>query len=202
MLPKYIIVAAICGSTLVSLPAFGQENPLSKADIGIEAAVPLAENTNSGGAQQGATVNYSFRGGYRVFLNKRSSVEPNYGYAHNIQMYSLYGGSIGLRKNPVEVLAAYVFRFPKKRWSPFALAGAGAPTFDRKTVAGASAQTGLGYPYGDGADFNLKHRIFPRTAHRGVFYNSATFDMGGLNSLDWMPNRVKPSVVFGYSFKR
>src|SRR4029077_2809694 len=115
--------------------------------------VPLAENTNSGGAQQGATVNYSFRGGYRVFLNKRSGVEPNYGYAHNIQMYSLYSGSIGLRKNPVEVLAAYVFRFPKKRWSPFALAGAGAPTFDRKTVAGASAQTGLGYPYGDGADF-------------------------------------------------
>ena len=200
MLLKHIIAAAICGSILVSLREFGQEKPMSKADISIEASVPFVDNKNSDGAHQSATIKYGFLGGCRFFLNKHSGVELSYGYAHNIQTYSLDSGSIGVMNNSDEVLAAYVFRLPAKRWSRFVRAGAGALIFDPKTVAGASTQTRLGYPYGDGADFNLKHRIFPRTAHRGVFYNSATFNMGGLNSLDWIPNRVKPAVVLGYNF--
>jgi len=178
MLLKHIIVAAICGSVLVSLRGFGQEKPMSKADISIEASVPFVDNKHSDGAQQSTTINHGFLGGYRFFFNKHSNVELSYGYAHNIQAYSLDSGSIGKKNNSDEVLAA----------------------LDPKTVAGASTQTRLGYPYGDGADFNLKHRIFPRTAHRGGFYNSTTFNMGGLNSLDWIPNRVKPAAVFGYNF--
>ena len=200
MLLKHIIVAAICGSTLISLPAFGQGNPMSKADISIEASVPFAENTNSDGAQQSATIKYGFLGGYRFFFNKHSGVELSYGYAHNIQTYSLDSGSIGKKNNSDEVLAACAFRFPAKRWSRFVREGAGVLILDPKTVAGASAQTRLGHPYDDGADFSLRHRIFPRTAHRGVFYNSATFNMGGLNNLDWIPNSVKPAVVLGYNF--
>ena len=157
---------------------FGQEKPMSKADISIEASVPFVDNKNSDGAQQSTTINHGFLGGYRFFFNKHSGVELSYGYAHHIQTYSLDSGSIGKKNNSDEVLAA----------------------LDPKTAAGASTQTRLEYPYGDSADFNLKHRIFPRTAHRGVFYNSATFNMGGLNSLDWIPNRVKPAVVFGYNF--
>lgn len=198
MLLKHIIVAAICGSTLVSLPAVSQENPMSKADISVEASVPLVENKNSDGAQQNATVNYGFLGGYRFLINKYGGVEVRSGYTRNIQMYRLDGGSIGVKNNSDEVLAAHVLRFPAMRWSPFVPAGA--PIFDLKRVGGASTHTQLGCTNGDGADFNLKHRIFPRTEHRGVFYNSATFDMGGLNSLDWLTNRVKPALVFGYNF--
>jgi hypothetical protein len=173
---------------------------MSKADINIEASVPFAENTNFDGVQQSAIVNYGFLGGDRPFFDKHSGVELSYGYPHHIKTYSVDRGSIGVMNNSDGVLPAYALRLPAKRRSPFALAGAGALIFDPKTVAGASAQARLGYPYGDGADFNLKHRILPRTAHRGVFYNLATFDMGGLNSLDWIPNRVKPAVVFGYNF--
>jgi hypothetical protein len=198
MLPKHIIVAAICGSTLVSLPAFGQDNPMSKTSI--KTFVPFVENTSSDGAQQSAIVNYGFLGGARPFFDEHSGVELSHGYPYNIKTYRVDRGSIGVMNNSDGVLAAYALRLPAKRWSPFVLAGAGALIFDPKTVAGASAQTRLGNPYGDGADFNLKHRIFPRTAQRGVFYNSATFDTGGLNSLDWIPNRVKPAVVFGYNF--
>jgi hypothetical protein len=198
MLLTNTIVAAICGSTLVSLPAFGQEHPMSKADISIEASGPFVENTNSDGAQRSATVNYRILGGYRFVFNKHNGVELS--YTHNIQTYSLNSGSIGAKNNSQEVLAADAFRFSAKRWSPFVLASAAALIFGPKTVAGASTQTRLAYRYGDGADFNLKQRIFPRAAHRGVFYNSATFDSGGLNSLDWIPNRVKPAVVFGYNF--
>jgi hypothetical protein len=90
MLLKHIIVAAICGRTLVSLPAFGQENPMSKADISIEASVPFVENTSSDGAQQSATVNYGFLASYRFFFNKHSGVELS--YTHNIRTYSLDSG--------------------------------------------------------------------------------------------------------------
>jgi len=200
MLLKHIIVAAICVSTLVSLPAFGQDNPMFKADISIEASVPFIENKHSDGAQQNATIKSGFLGGYRFFFNKHNGVDLSYTYAHNIQTYSLESGSIGVKNNSDAVLEADAFRFPAKRWSPLVPAGAGALMFDPKTVAGASTQTRPGYPYGDGADFNLKRRVFPRTAHRGVFYNSATFNMGGLNNLDWIPNSVKPAVVFGYNF--
>jgi len=197
MLLKHIIVGAICGSIVVSFPGFGQEKSMSKADISVEASVPFVDK-NSDGAQQSVTVNYSFLDGYRCFFNEYSGGELS--YTHNIQTYSLDSGSIGVKNSSDGVLAAYVFRFPAKRWATLVLVGASALIFDPKTVAGASTQTRLGYPYGDGADFNLKHRMFPRTAHRGVFYNSATFNMGGLNSLDGIPNRVKPAVVLGYNF--
>src|SRR5258708_20996743 len=126
MLLNHIIVAAICGSTLISLPAFGQGNPMSKAHISIEASVPFAENTNSDGAQQSATIKYGFLGGCRFFLNKHSGVELSYGYAHNIQTYSLDSGTIGVMNNSDEVLATYAFRFPAKRWSRFVRARAAA----------------------------------------------------------------------------
>ena len=171
MLLKNTIVAVIFGSTLVSLPALGQDNPTSKADISIQASMPFVESTNSDRAQPSAILNYGFSGGYRFFSNRRSGVEPSYGYTHNIQMYSLKSRSIGVKNNSDEVLAAYVFPFPAKRRAPSVLMG----------------------------DFNLQRGIFPRTKHRGVFYNSATFNIDG-PSLDRFPNRVEPAVVFGYNF--
>jgi hypothetical protein len=198
MLLKNTIVAVICGSTLLSLPAFSQENPMPKAEIGIGASMPLVENTSADGAQQSATVNCGFQGGNRFFFNKHIGLDPSYGYTHNTQTYNLDSGSIGVKDNSDGVLTAYVFRLPAKRSSSFVLVGA--HIFDPRTVAGASTQTRLGHLYGGDADFNLKHRVFPRKEHRGVFYNSATFNMDGLSNLYRYTNSVEPAVVFGYSF--
>jgi len=200
MLLKNTIVATICASTLASLTAFGQENPVYKADVSIQSSVPLVTTTNSQGVQQSSSVNYGILAGYRYFFDKHSGAELTYGYTRNTQTYKLDSGSLGVRNNSDELFAAYVFRFPAKRWSPFVLAGAGALIFDPRTLAGASTQTRLGYLYGGGADFNLKHRVFVRAEYRGVFYNSPTFDMAGLNGLDRFTHRAEPSVGFGYHF--
>src|SRR5579871_4018406 len=200
MLLKNTIVATICASTLASLTAFGQENPVYKADVSIQSSVPLVTTTNSQGVQQSSNVNYGILAGYRYFFDKHSGAELTYGYTRNTQTYKLDSGSLGVRNNSDELFAAYVFRFPAKRWSPFVLAGAGALIFDPRTVAGARTQTRLGYLYGGGADFNLKHRFFVRAEYRGVFYNSPTFDMVGLNGLDRFTHRAEPSVGFGYHF--
>ena len=200
MLLKSTIVAAICGATLASLPAFGQENPISKADVSIEAFVPLVANTNAQGVQQNSSTNYGLLAGYRFFFDKHSGVELTYGFSRNSQNYNLGSGSLGVQNNTDEVLAAYVYRFPAKHWSPFVLGGAGALVFDPSVVAGGNTQARLGYVYGGGADFNLKGRFFLRTEYRGVFYNSPTFNIVGLNGLDRFTHRAEPSVGFGYHF--
>src|SRR5579872_3739933 len=144
MLLKNTIVAAICASTLASLTAFGQENPVYKADVSIQASVPLVTTTNSQGVQQSSSVNYGILTGYRYFFNQHSGAELTYGYSPSTQTYNLGSGSLGVKNNSDEVFAAYVYQFPAKRWSPFVQAGAGALIFDPRTLAGASTQTRLG----------------------------------------------------------
>jgi hypothetical protein len=200
MLLNNAIVAAICGSTLVSLPSFCQEDPMSKADISYEACMPFVENTNPSGAHQSVSANYGPLGGYRLFFNKRSGVELSYGYTHNTQADRRDSGSTGVKNRFGEVFAGFVFQplHPAKRWSP--VVAPSAAIFDPRIVRGAATQTQGGHLYGSASDFSPKHRNFPRTEHRGVFYNSSTFNTYGLNGLDRFSNREKPAVVFGYTF--
>jgi hypothetical protein len=196
MLLENTIVAVICGSTLVSLPSFGQETPTSKADIGIEACVPFVDDTNADGAQQRVPQNHGLLGGYRLFFNKRSGVELSYGYKHNTQAYRPGSGSIGVKSSSDEVFAALVFQLLTKRWSPVVLPSA--VILDPRTVRGSGMQTQDGYLYGSASDFSARHRIFPRTEHRGHFYKST--NVYGWNGLDMVTNREEPAVVFGYTF--
>jgi outer membrane immunogenic protein len=200
MLQQHTVVGVLLGSLLASLPAVAQENAPDKSEISFEASLPLVANTNANGVQQSSSINYGFLAGYRYFFNKHSGVELSYGYSRNTQTYGLANGSVGVNNNSDEVLAAYVFRFQAKRWTPFLLAGAGGLIFDPRSVAGASTQVRAGFLYGGGADFNLKKRIFVRTEYRGVFYNSPTFNMTGLDGLDRFTHRAEPSIGFGYKF--
>jgi outer membrane immunogenic protein len=200
MLLKRTIIAALCGGALASLPALCQETPAYKNEISIEASLPLVKNTTAHGVQQSSSLSGDFLAGYRFFFGKHSGAELSYGYARNTQTYGLDSGPVAVKNSSDEVFAAYVFRFPLKRLTPFALAGAGALVFDPRTVAGADTQTRLGYLYGGGADFSVKRHIFVRAEYRGVFYNSPTFNMDGLNGLDRFTHRAEPSVGFGYKF--
>jgi opacity protein-like surface antigen len=200
MLLKHTVVAVLFGSALAPLPAFSQENAADKTEISIQATLPLVKDTNASGVQQSSSINFGLLADYRFFFNQHSGAELSYGYTRNTQTYGLNNGPFGINNNSDEVFAAYVFRFPAKRWTPFVLAGAGALIFDPRSVAGASAQARAGYLYGGGADFTLKHRIFLRTEYRGIFYNSPTFNVDGLNGLDRFTHLAEPSIGVGYKF--
>jgi opacity protein-like surface antigen len=200
MLLKHTVVAVLFGSALAPLPAFSQETAAYKTEISIQATLPLVKDTNAAGVQQSSNINYGLLADYRFFFNRHSGAELSYGYARNTQTYGLNNGPFGINNNSDEVFVAYVLRFPAKRWTPFVLAGAGAMIFDPRSVAAASTQARVGYLYGGGADFTLKQRIFLRTEYRGVFYNSPTFNVGGLNGLDRFTHLAEPSVGFGYKF--
>lgn len=198
MLLKRVIVAAICGSTFVSLPSFGQENPKSRADDSSEVGMPSVENTNANGDQQSLSVNCGFLSSYRLFFNKLSDAELSYGHTRKTQEHCPESGPIGVKKSFEEMFVALAFQLPAKHWSPVALPST--VIFAPGPVRRAGTQTQDGNLYGGASDFSPKHRSLPRTEHRGVFYNSETPNIYGMTGLDRITNREEPPVILGYTF--
>lgn len=139
-------------------------------------------------------------GTYRYFFHTHNGVEGDYGYSLNSQNYGLPLGGLGVKSYSHEVSAAYVFRMPLRRVTPFVLASVGGLIFDPKDFAGASSQSRAAFVYGGGADFNLSRHVFMRAQYRGLVYNSPTFDIPLLAGTDRVSHRAEPSLGFGYRF--
>jgi outer membrane immunogenic protein len=200
MFKKHLALAVVVGSVIAST-GFAQETaPAGKNEVSVQALGSFVKSTTSNGVPQSATNSGGVLASYRYFFNQHHGVEVNYGYALNTQTYGLSSGLVGVPAYSHEVSADYVFRLPRKHWSPFVLAGVGGLIFDPKNFTGASVQTRPAFVYGGGADFNLSKRIFMRAEYRGFVYNSPTFDFAGLNGVDRTTHRAEPSVGFGYRF--
>lgn len=201
MLQKHAITALVLGGTLLSIPAFSQEeNPQYKSEASVQAFGSFLKSTVNNGVQQTATDSGGVLATYRYFFNKNHGVELNYGHSLNTQGYGLSSGPLGINAHSHEATAAYVFRYPMKKVTPFALAGVGGLVFDPKDAAGANAQGRAAFVYGGGADVSITSRLFLRAEYRGLVYNSPTFDLAPLNNLDRVTHRAEPSIGFGYRF--
>src|SRR6202790_5127506 len=142
----------------------------------------------------------SVLGSYRYFFNAHNGVEANYGYSLNTQSYGSTSGVLGVKSYSHEISAAYVFRVPMRRFTPFVLAGAGGLVLDPKDFVGANSPARVAFLYGGGADFTLSHHVFVRAEYRGFVYNSPTYDLTGLAGADRVTHRAEPSLGFGYRF--
>lgn len=202
------VAGGIIAAALISVPAFAQqESETYKNDVAVQAFGSFVKSTTQNGVEQTATNSGGVLASYRFFFNKNNGVEANYGYALNTQNYS----GLGVNSYSHEATAAYVFRVPLRRWSPFALAGVGGLVFDPKGFAGGvgaqslaqltpNSQARAAFVYGAGADFHLSDHIFLRAEYRGFVYNSPTFDLPMLAGLDRVTHRAEPSIGFGYRF--
>jgi opacity protein-like surface antigen len=190
--------AIFLAGSLAALPAFAQE--AGRSEVSVQALGSFVKTTTDNGVQQSATNSGGVLANYRFFFTNDNGVEVNYGYSLNTQAYGLPSGLFGVRAHQHEVTAAYVYRHPLRRLTPFAEAGVGALVFDPNDVAGASAQTRAAFVYGGGADFNLTKRVFLRAEYRGLVYNSPTFDLSETSGTDRVTHRAEPSVGFGYRF--
>lgn len=185
---------------LVSLPAFSQEEGVYRNEFTVQALGSFVKSTTDNGVQQSASNSGGVLTNYRYFFTRNSGVEVDYGYALNTQRFGLANGPVGINTRSHEVSAAYVFRYPLKHWTPFALAGAGGLIFDPNDVAGVSSQARAAFVYGAGADFTLTSHFFVRAEYRGFVYNSPTYDLPALSGTDRITHRAEPSVGFGYRF--
>jgi outer membrane immunogenic protein len=201
MLRNSTIGVFVLGGALLSLPAFSQdENPQYKSEASVQAFGSFLKTTTSNGIDQRATDSGGVLASYRYFFNNNHGVEVNYGHSLNTQSYGLATGPLGVNTHSNEVTAAYVFRYPLKKVTPFVEAGVGGLVFNPKDAPGASTQARAAFVYGGGADLKLTQRIFLRAEYRGLVYSSPTFDLTAFSGLDRVTHRAEPSIGFGYRF--
>ncbi len=200
MFGKNIFATVIAGAIIAAVPAFSQEDVSYKNDVSVQALGSFVKSTNDKGIEQSATNSGGVLATYRFNFDSHNGVELDYGYAQNTQSFGLTTGALGVKSYSHEGSAAYVFRMPLKRFTPFVLAGAGGLVFDPKDFAHSSAQARAAFVYGGGADFNLSHHIFMRAEYRGFVYNSPTFGLTSLAGTDRVTHRAEPSIGFGYRF--
>jgi outer membrane immunogenic protein len=200
MFHKQTLLGLVGGIVLISLPAFSQEEAPTTNEATVQAFGSFLKSTTSNGVEQKATNSGGVLASYRYFFNRNHGAEVNYGYSSGTQSYGLASGLFGVKSNSHEVSAAYVFRYPLKRWTPFALAGVGGLVLSPKDEPAISSQARAAFVYGGGADFSVSKHIFARAEYRGFVYNSPTYDLPGLSGLDRRTHRAEPSVGFGYRF--
>jgi outer membrane immunogenic protein len=189
--------AIFLGGSLAMLPAFAQET--GRSEISVQALGSFVKTTTDNGVQT-ATNSGGVLANYRFFFTHDNGVEVNYGYSLNTQTYGLPSGLFGVKANQHEVTAAYVYRHPLRRLTPFVEAGVGGLVFDPKEAPAASTQARAAFVYGGGADFNLTKRVFLRAEYRGLVYDSPTFGLSETSGTDRVTHRAEPSVGFGYRF--
>ena len=200
MFGKRFAVTLVAGIASIAIPAFSQSEELGRNEESVQAFGSFLKGTTSDGVRNSATNSGGVLGSYRYFFNTHNGVEVNYGYALNTQNFTSSTGTVGVKSYSHEVSAAYVFRMPLKRFTPFVSAGAAALVFDPKDFQGADTQTRAAFVYGGGADFKVSQHIFVRAEYRGFVYNSPTYNLTSLDGTDRITHRAEPSVGFGYRF--
>jgi len=198
MFKNKLAVTWFAAVATMAVPAFSQSEEPSKNEVSVQAFGSFVKSTTNNGIENKATNSGGVLGSYRYFFNNHSGVEANYGYALNTQSYRSTSGVLGVQSYSHEVSAAYIFRMPMRKFTPFVLAGAGGLIFDPKDFAGASSQARAAFVYGGGADFDVTRHVFVRAEYRGFVYNSPTYDLTGLSGVDRTTHRAEPSVGFGY----
>ena len=176
--------------------AFAQED--YRSEVTVQGMGSFVKQTTQSGIKQDATNTGGVLAGYRFYFTKHFGAEINYGYTLNTQSYFTSAGKTGIQSYSHETTGAYVYRLPFKRWSAFALAGAGAIVFSPKNMRGVDSQARAAFVYGGGADYNLSHRLFLRAEYRGLVYNSPTYNIAGLSGMDRTSHRAEPSLGLGF----
>jgi opacity protein-like surface antigen len=201
MFGKKGVVALILGASAIGLPAFGQSEA-SKSDVTVQALGSFVKDTTDNGVTHSASNSGGVLGTYRYYFGRHNGVEFNYGYTLNSQRYAIDGNLASnfasTKAYSHEATAAYVWRLPLRRITPFALAGAGSLVFDPKDIGG-DALARPTFVYGAGADVDLGSRWFLRAQYRGLVYNSPILGASTIAS-KLLTHRAEPSAGFGFRF--
>ncbi len=195
-----LVIPMLAGLACVALPAFSQTEE-GRQEVSAQVYGNFVKETTQDGINNKATKTAGVLGTYRFFFSKHHGVEANYGWNPGRQNYTWpNNGVTGVKGWAHEVSGAYVLRMPLSKFTPFALAGAGALIFQPRNYAYADTQARAAFVYGGGADFNVTHHLFLRAEYRGFVYNSPTYKLSAFSNLDRVTHRAEPSVGFGYRF--
>lgn len=186
-------------AALSAVPVFAQYEGY-RSEVSVQGSGSFIKETTKDGIQQSGSKTGGVLTNYRFYFSQHHGVEVDYGYTLNTERYALSTGTNGVNTHSHEATAAYVFRAPFKRWSAFAMAGAGGLVFDPKNNASLTRQGRAAFVYGGGADVDITRHVFLRAQYRGLVYNSPTYEMPALAGLERVTHRAVPSAGLGFRF--
>lgn len=178
--------------------AFAQESR-SSASVNMTGVFNMSSSTVA--LDQTPTNSAGILGSYRFDLNKHSGIEFNYGYSRNTQYFA--SGTAQVQSAMHETTAAYVFKMPHKKITPFLTAGTGAlifnPTSSATNLTGTDTQVRAAFLYGGGIDYNLAKNISLRAQYRGLIYKAPDFGISALGT-GAVTHTAEPSIGLVFRF--
>jgi opacity protein-like surface antigen len=186
-------------TAILCVPAFSQDEP-GRSEASAQFFGTFEKGTTKDGVGQTSSKSGGILATYRFFFTKHHGVEGNYGYSRSTHTYNFTSGQTGFAADQHEVSAAYVFRMPMGRVSPFVESGIGALVFEPYRVLDASTQTRASFIYGGGLDINMTHHVFIRAQYRGFVYNTPDQELTAVRQASRVTHLAEPSVGFGFRF--
>jgi len=201
MLRTKSLAALLMGTALVSIPAFCQEGaPENRSEASVQFMGAYLRDSTKNDIRNTATDSGGVLAGYRYFFTKHHGAEVNYAYTRNTLSYDFGRGPIGTGVDQHEASGSYIFRYPMRRFTPYAQAGAGALVFEPRDNFIGDKQTRAAFIYGGGVDLNITKHLFARVGYRGLVFKSPTFGLDAFNKIDRVTHQAEPTAGLGWRF--
>src|SRR5215510_2295703 len=199
-----LLVAGLFAAMLFTSSSKAQE--VLRNEVSVQGTGFLSRDSVDNGIRQHTTDSGGILTSYRFHFNSWLAADGSYGYTRNTLQNFTPGNAFNVQANMHQTTGALVVTSPRRIFglSPYALAGAGALTFDPTRnpggiVSGAERQTKAAFVYGGGADINLTRRFALRFEYRGLVYKRPDFELRPLNA-DATTHTAQPSAGFVIRF--
>jgi len=199
-----MLVAGLFAALLFTSSSMAQEQ--LRNEVGVQGTGFLTKDSEGNGIKQHTTDSGGLLVSYRRHFNRWLAADGSYGYTRNTLQNFTSTGAFNVQANMHQTTGALVVTSPRKFFglSPYALAGAGALTFDPTGNSGGfllrdGRETKAAFVYGGGADINLTRRFSLRFGYRGLVYKRPDFGLASLNT-DATTHTAQPSAGFVIRF--
>ena len=191
MLRKTIFASGLLGTLLLSASVMmaQEEAPEGRHEVSVQGTGFFTKDSQDGGISQHSTNTGGPLFSYRFHFNRWFAADATYGYARNTLQNVTSAGAFNVQTNVHQATGALVVTLPWRvaRLRPYALAGAGALTFDPTGnaggfVSGADTQSKPAFLYGGGVDYKIVNHVSLRLEYRGFVYKRPDFGLASLDS--------------------
>jgi opacity protein-like surface antigen len=199
-----MLVTGLFATLLFAATSMAQELPPN--EVSVQGTGFFTKDSDNNGVIQHTTDSGGLLVSYRNRFSRLFGADLSYGYTRNTQLNFTSAGGARVQADVHQTTAALVAHTPGRIFGlrPFALAGAGALTFNPTNnfggaFIGADTQAKAAFVYGGGADYDINDHFALRLEYRGLLYKRPDFGLTALNS-DALTHTAQPSAGFVFRF--
>lgn len=204
MIRPKMLITGLFATLLFAATSMAQELPPN--EVSVQGTGFFTKDSDNNGVIQHTTDSGGLLVSYRNRFSRLFGADLSYGYTRNTQLNFTSAGGARVQADVHQTTAALVAHTPGRIFGlrPFALAGAGALTFNPTNnfggaFIGADTQAKAAFVYGGGADYDINDHFALRLEYRGLLYKRPDFGLTALNS-DALTHTAQPSAGFVFRF--